>query len=76
MRVNNETGMRRVGYVACMGEMRFGRIRHRWEYNIRMNLKEIQCFGGRVCTVMWPRKCRTYQNLQILLETFFDILNI
>jgi hypothetical protein len=48
--------MRWVGHVVCMGEMRsaysiligkperkrpFGRLRHRWEDNIRMNLGEI-----------------------------------
>jgi len=47
--------MRWVGHVTCMGEMRnaykilvrklevktFGRPRHRWENNIRIDLREI-----------------------------------
>jgi len=49
-----------VGHVACMGERRgvyrvlvgkperkrqFGRPRHRWEDNIRMDLQEVGCGG-------------------------------
>jgi hypothetical protein len=49
-----------VGHVACVGERRgvyrilvgklegkrpLGRPRHRWEDNIKMDLKEVECWG-------------------------------
>ena len=65
--------MRWVGHIAHIGERRgifqvlvgkpegkrpLGRLRHRWEYNIKMELQEVGCGGmdwielamiGRVC---------------------------
>jgi len=60
VRVIKSRRMRWAGHVACMGERRgvyrvlvgkrkgkrpLGRPRHRWEYNIKMNLHEVGCGG-------------------------------
>jgi len=59
VRVIKSRRMRWVGHVACMGERRdiyrvfagrpegkrpFGRPRHRWEDNIKMDLQEVGCW--------------------------------
>jgi hypothetical protein len=52
--------MKWAGHVGCRGEKRnayrvfvewpegkrpLGRLRHRWKYNIKMDIKEIECEG-------------------------------
>jgi hypothetical protein len=79
IRVINSRRVRRVGYVACRGEMRkaykilvgkpeekrsLGKTRRRWEDNIRMDLREI----GWEC-VYWIQLAQDRDQWQAVVKT-------
>jgi hypothetical protein len=85
VRVIKSRKMRSVGHVACMGEGRgvyrifvgrpegkrpLGRPRHKWEDNIKMDLREIGIDGANLIqlaqdVVQWRACVNTVMNLRV-----------